>query len=400
MPTKTKIEDLIEGALQIFHSMKEKFDSKKFNLQVNDLFKTIDKTPLKDLITFWDLQDTIYNMSAWVSKPLKEIVDEEFKKEFMSRLLSTKTFDFYVPIYCLYNFPKGMKLGVSTVLEFQDLPTEVKRHFIIYWKHRFTIGTEYHKTKDEYISLKKSSVFIHFTVKANGHGKATERAKNLAEDSLHIIRFTYGSLKFNLVDLYYLVRGSKNAGGLEGIAGLPFIGGANYSKRDEERYAILTDIFTKTNPNEIEKKIRNAVRIFGIQTSVINVQVRFVLLITCLESLLMTGSDKDYLRWKLAEKSALILGGKRKWMINDFIKKAYDKRSAFVHGSTKKRSLATENDIHNAQDLVINLVWKLVFEFLKNGYTSIQKIEGAKSIDEYIEEIKFGKVPIPELGGE
>lgn len=171
---------------------------------------------------------------------------------------------------------------------------------------------------------------------------------------------------------------------------MPFIGTATYVKRFEERIAILTDIFTKTNLNEIERKIRNTVRIFGIQTAITNDQVRFVLLITCLESLLMTGRDKDYILWKLAEKSAFILGRDKRG-INNYIKEAYGKRSAFVHGSTKEEVLVTENDITKAQELVINLVWKLVFDFLENGYSNIKKRKGSKSIDEYIEETKFEK---------
>ena len=176
---------------------------------------------------------------------------------------------------------------------------------------------------------------------------------------------------------------------MEGIAGLPFIGCAQYSKFAEKRIPILTDIFVKSNPNEIERKIRNAVRIFGIQTSVKNQQVRFVLLVTCLESLLMTESDKDYLLWKLAEKVTFILDGNKK-ELNDYIKKAYNKRSAFIHGSKSEDSLVTENDIFNIEGVVSNLVWKMI-DFVKNGYTHVQKHNGVKSINEYIEETKFGK---------
>jgi hypothetical protein len=388
MPKKTE-EKLIEGALRIFHSMKERYGSKKFSNQVNMLFKTVEKTPFKELFSLWDLRDTLFHMATWVNKPLKEINDEEFIEEFRSRILSTRTFDFYVPIYCLYDFPKNMKLGASTVIDFQDLPTAVQDYFNMYWEHRFTIDTEYHNTKEEYVNLKKRSVFIHFTVEANGHEQANKKAKNLAEDVFHIIRFLY-EINFNIVDMRYQTRDSKWAGGREGIAGLPFIGGASYVENFKDRFAILTEIFTKTNLNEIEKKIRNAVRIFGIQTAIANEQVRFVLLITCLESLLMTESDKDYILWKLAEKSAYILG-RNKRMVNNWIKLAYNKRSAFIHGSTKDKALVTENDISEAQGLVVNLVWKIVFDFLNKGYTSMQKRKGSKSINEYIEEMKFGK---------
>jgi hypothetical protein len=367
--------------------MKKCYNSKKFSQQVNELFKTLEKTAFKDLITLRDLHDALFHMTAWVNKPLKEIGDEEFLEAFKSRILSTKTFDFYVPIYYLYDFPKNMKLGGSMILDFQDLPTDVQSYFIMRWEHGFSIYTEYHRTKEDYTDLKKGSVFIHFVVEANGPDKANQKGRDLAEEVFHIVRFLY-VINFNIVDMRYEVRDRKMAGGMEGIAGLPFIGGASYVKRFEERFTILTDIFTRANLNEVERKIRNAVRIFGIQTAITNNQVRFVLLVTCLETLLMTESDREYTLWKLGEKSAFILG-RNKRRINNYIKEAYGKRSAFVHGRIKE-ALVTENDIFEAQGLVINLVWKLVFDFLRNGYTSIQKRKGSKSIDEYIEETKFG----------
>jgi hypothetical protein len=225
-------------------------------------------------------------------------------------------------------------------------------------------------------------------IETNGSYKANEKAINLAEEALHIIRFLY-RINFNIVDMRYKIREVRQEGGMEGMAGLPFIGGANYGKFVEKEIPILTDIFVKSNPNEIERKIRNAVRIFGIQTSVKNQQVRFVLLATCLESLLMTESDRDYILWKLAEKVAFILDG-NKGELNDYIKKAYDKRSAFIHGSKSEDGLVTENDIFSIEGVVSNLVWKMI-DFVKNGYTHVQKQNNVKSINEYIEETKFGK---------
>jgi len=271
---------------------------------------------------------------------------------------------------------------------FDDLPIEIRNYFVLLWKHQFSIGTECHRTEDEYVNLKKRSTFINLVVKANGHSKAIEEARSLAEDALHILRFLY-QINFNIIDIRYIVKENKNEGGMENIAGLPFIGGANYVKLFGERIPVLTDIFIKSNPNEIEKKIRNAIRIFGIQTSVANDQVRFVLLVTCLESLLMTVSDRDYILWKLAEKTAFVLG-KNKKEINEYVKWAYEKRSAFIHGSRGKEDIVTKDDIYTAQGIVTSVMWKL-FDFIKDGYTQIQKGKDVKSIDGYIEEIKFRK---------
>jgi len=384
-------KELLEKALQIFHSKKKGIDSEEFNKQVNEIYKIIEKTPLNELVTFRDLWDSFgYRIFLRLTKPLNSISDDEFIKEFKAIVLTTKKYDFYIPIYCLYGFPRNLKLAQTTVIDFSELPSDVQNHFLSYWKHGFTIDNERHKKLDEYINLKKSSVFIHLSVETNGYHKAMEKARKMAEEALHIIRFVH-QLNFNLVDIWYVERGSKNSGGMQEIAGLPFCGGASYVKRDEERYAILTDIFTKRNPNQIEKKIKNTVRIFGIQSAITNNQVRFVLLVSCIESLLMTRSDRDYLGWKVAEKSAFVLG-QNNMKVYKYVKGAYDKRSKFIHGDTKKDVIVTREEIWDAENLVINLVWTLIFKFLKEGYSHIKKPEKGKSIDEYIEETKFGKL--------
>ncbi|MCJ7424381.1 HEPN domain-containing protein [Candidatus Bathyarchaeota archaeon] len=381
-------EELIKRSLGLFHDMKNGIEQEKLVKQARDIFKVIEDSPLEKSISFDDVEDVFRMTSVSLDKALQSISDEEFVIYFKSEVLTTKTYDFFFPVYCFYGFPNGFKLGYSTAIDFDRMPPEIREYFGFLWEHRFTIDTEYHRTKDEYITLKKRTAFVHLIVKANGHFKAIENARSLAEDALHIIRFLY-QINLNIIDIRYKIRENKNEGGIEGIAVLPFVGGANFSKFLEEHIPILTDIFTKSNPNEIEKKIRNALRIFGIQKSMSNDQVRFVLLITCLESLLMTASDRDYILWKLAEQAAFFLGGDRR-ETNEYVRSAYGKRSAFVHGSTSKDGLVTRSDIDSAEELAVGLVWKLI-DFMKKGYTSIQKHNNAKSIDEYIEEAKFGK---------
>jgi len=381
-------EKFIRLSLRLFQRRRSGEDPSDYVERINEIFKTIENTPLEKMLTPDDIRDFFTWVVDKINKWVEHIHDEEFIAQLKSDLLTTKTFDFYVPIYCLYGFPEGMKLGYSTVIDFQKLPTEVSKHFVRFWEHCFTIDTQYHHTKDEYVSLKKSSTFIHFEIEANGSHKAIEKAVTLAEDALHIVRFSY-RINFNLADMWYKIREIKQEGGMEGMAGLPFIGGANYDKFAEKEIPILTDIFVKSNPNEIERKIKKAVRIFGIQTSVKNQQVRFVLLLTCLESLLMTKSDRDYLRWKLAEDVAFILNDNKRELYN-YITKAYDKRSDFIHGNETKDSLVTESDIFNVEGIVSNIVWKMI-DFVKNGYTDVEKKLDVRSIKEYIEETKFGK---------
>jgi len=324
-----------------------------------------------------------------LNKSLKEISDEEYTKYIKSTILSTDSYHFYYPIYGLYNFPKKIKLGYSTIITFDDLNMQVQEDFIFTWKHHFKIDTEYARTEEEYVKRKKNSTFLYLVVEANGPFKATEKASSLAQDSVHILRFLYG-VHFPVNECRYIVEGSMNTGGLESV-GMAFPGSATYVKGFDKKISELTEILTKSKPTTIERKIKNALRIFGIQTSITNDQVRFVLLVTCLESLLLTESDKDYILWKLAEKIAFLLGNNKR-EINDYIKQAYKKRSAFIHEKRKKKKaeIITKNDLYSMENIVIALFRKLM-KFREKGYIEIQKKEGVKNIDEYIEEIKFRK---------
>ena len=55
----------------------------------------------------------------------------------------------------------------------------------------------------------------------------------------------------------------------------------------------------------------------------------------------------------------------------------------------------TKGDISKAEQIVGDVIWKLIVEFLGRGYTQIKWNKNAKekilSIDEYIEQEKFGK---------
>ena len=201
-----------------------------------------------------------------------------------------------------------------------------------------------------------------------------------------------------MIDFFYTVNSCEEVrSGLDGRYELPFesiIG----SKEIIQRTNILTNIFVNPNPNEIELKIRNALRIYRLQQPVADDPIKFLLLVTCFESLLMTKSDRDYILWRLAEKVTFILAETIKDVsmqeINSFIKEAYTKRSAFVHGNTNTNETITYSDTTRLDVFFYELVWTIINNFLKKGYTQIQKAKDRKSIDDYIERKKFGEKPV------
>lgn len=216
MPLKIE-EQFVEASLKLLHDwQKAPYEKSLYlNKRIGQLFKIIEKSDsLRTNISLEDLRHTIRWVAQYLNKWLQSISDDEFIKYLKSTILATKTYHFYYPIYNLYNFPKKMKLGYSTILTFDDLPERVQQDFIVEWKHHFTVETEYAKTEEEFINRKKRSTFLNLIVMANGSNKAIEKASNLADESVHILRFLY-RLHFPTNECRYIIKGSKISGAME-----------------------------------------------------------------------------------------------------------------------------------------------------------------------------------------
>lgn len=282
------------------------------------------------------------------------------------------TYHFYYVIYNLRNPPSHVKLGNSTILRFDDLPTKTQKHFILWWKRYFTIYTEWAKTEEELVNRKKTSTFIYLKVKAKSDDEAIDYACKSARDSTNILSFLY-RVYFPIRMGHYFREDFTVSGGPEEYYYIPNLWIAEYQSKFNDEIIRLSSILTKPK-SEIENKIRNTLRIFGIQVSITNMQVRFVLLVTCLESLLSTDN-----REKLAEKTAFLLGKNRR-ICYQGVREAYRKRSEFIHGSSK--DIITETDVNTIQATVISVLRKLI-ELGDSGYAKM------KEIDEHVEKIKF-----------
>ncbi len=82
---------------------------------------------------------------------------------------------------------------------------------------------------------------------------------------------------------------------------------SSYDPKTNDWLMKLSSIVTHQNNNEIEKKLWNALRLLGVATSIDYPDVKFTLLASALEALVMTGSDKDNIGYKLAERIAFLI---------------------------------------------------------------------------------------------
>jgi len=286
------------------------------------------------------------------------------------------TYNFYYAIYNLRNPSSNVKLGNSTILKFDDLPRRTQEHFVGWWKNYFEVYKEWAKTEDELINRKKTSTFLHLKVKAKSDDEAEEDALRSVRDAMSILGFLYGVyLPIHLGS--YFREDFAVSGGPDEYYYIPNLWICEYQSKFDEQIPRLSSILTKPK-SEIERKIGNTLRMFAIQVSISNVQVRFVLLVTCLESLLST-DDRDYLGWKLGEKTAFILGRNRRICFQG-VRDAYKKRSEYVHGNSS--TTITEDDVNTMQATVIAVLKKLI-EFADSGHTKM------KEFDEFVEITKF-----------
>ena len=135
-------EELVQGALGIYEKMREHFDLNNYDRLVKELFKRIKRTPLEKMIDFEDLDYTLYDLVTTLelhplNLHLREISVDEFVKQFRLRLLTAKVFDYYIPVYLLYELPKDLSIGFSTVVVFQDLPETIRKYYIKAWEQNF-----------------------------------------------------------------------------------------------------------------------------------------------------------------------------------------------------------------------------------------------------------------------
>lgn len=300
----------------------------------------------------------------------------------MQRKVPYELYDHYYPLYNLRNPSNNIKVGYATIQRFENLPRQLRKQFLNNWELQYSVNNEYEHSKRWFIAERKNCAFFHVEVKASDWSKAIDQSFELAKVSVSILSFLYQD-HFPIHDSQF-VSGERIKSGYRASHGSS---GEYYYRRTlqvfeydpayEKEIPKLTEILTEPE-SEIDRKIGNALLIFEIQTTVIDERVRFILLATCLESLLMGKSDRDYLGWRLAEKSAFLFPTNRE-AIYQRVKKAYDMRSGFIHGSNE---LITKNDRSNLQALIVSILRRLI-ELENEGFKSIERI------DEYIRTLKF-----------
>lgn len=131
---------------------------------------------------------------------------------------------------------------------------------------------------------------------------------------------------------------------------------------DDDFTSIINDILKKIpkSRSEIEKKIIQSLQMYFQSTSSHRTETRYLLTISALESLLLSGGDKDYIGLKIAEKTSFILHNHEETRIEcyRYMKKCYKKRSLLVHQGNNE---ITREDLSDIENIFKGVFYRMLF---------------------------------------
>jgi hypothetical protein len=113
------------------------------------------------------------------------------------------------------------------------------------------------------------------------------------------------------------------------------------------------------------------------------------MILSAFESLLLTKSDRDYLGFKLAEKTTFLLESecKKREILYNLMKKFYRLRSDLIHGGNVTIDESTEA---HAKEIFKAVVLRLLD--LTSKYEKMERKTNEKDtmgVEDYIDEMKF-----------
>ncbi len=148
--------------------------------------------------------------------------------------------------------------------------------------------------------------------------------------------------------------------------------------------AILTIVKKgKDSYSEIEKKLLLFAKLFFLANQRDSLEIKLIVLISALETLLLADPDRYYIGEKTAEKTALLLGKAYddRMKIYKFIKSQYTARSNFVHEG--------ESNIKGQHIQALERYSQEIFFKMLDYSKRYSKISGEKGLDAIFYQIKF-----------
>ena len=352
--------------------------------QVMDMIETTTEQVMgvlgaRDEFEETDLQDILRRPSKYLGKSLGETTDQELEQLVKNDLLTRREYVVYFALPQLLGFPDAYGLGHGTLVSYSSCPQSVQTAIS-------ELVQSVLEGVDESVVMNTTSLrLLRLPVEACGPRRAISKASRQADDALHVLRLVYGkdvTLSSAIASRQSGVIAKTNTTKLDGFI--------RYVSASEDFTTRLGEVMLKERSNDLETRLRNAVRLYGMAIEATRPEIRFSLLTNALEGLLMTESDKESVTTRLAEKMALILESAREPRLTLFkrVKELYGLRSDFVHQSKDYKGITTEQ-VRELNEIFTSTLHRLL-QLADQGYEGVQKRQGVKTIDGLVDELKFG----------
>jgi Apea-like HEPN len=335
-----------------------------------------------------DIEEALASPSEHFDRPYNKISEKEFREYVSDGVLRSQSFKVFFLLEDASRFPSSYELGTVKLLDAGELPAEVQDFL--------SKGKGVGQTKADYIPVGKflwaggffAQPYVEVEVQAYGLAKAATKAAKVADEALNVIRFEYEQ-PFTLPE-YCIVLDKTNNVSLKRMAAFS---GATYVAEMDKMTGELNEVLNKKNPTELENRLRNAVRLYGLAIEASRPEIKFTLLTNALEGLLMNKGED--IRVRLAEKVSFLTEVDKESRRSQFeqVRELYDRRSDFVHQNKTYQPIRIDEAAELAA--IFHNVFLRLLELRNDGYESIRKVvdkEGkvaGKAVDDLVDDLKF-----------
>ncbi len=222
----------------------------------------------------------------------KELTQEEFNKKIINDLATVETFVFYFEVPNVYNFNKNFSVGHCQCYTFEDLPKRVVYEFVEWTK--IIEHNEYPEDQEHRIEQLKQFLFLKLIVKGIGYDQCMKQAEKTVEQNMNILRYVFGSnIQPTMIVVDLLDRHYADAAYGDFMQRLEnHKGHGRYDEIYDKELRILSKIFKKKLPTDLESRIKASVCMFGTSLSIPYFPLRLIALCSGLESLVVNSRVK------------------------------------------------------------------------------------------------------------
>lgn len=369
---------------------------------------------IRDNFTINDVKNGFSMLATHLGKNLRNITKDDLNVYLNEMFEKRFVYNFFFSISIISGFPDEFKIGYGIIKSFKKLPKEVKDYIASTWELAFkensTIYGIHCKTFEEYKEGRENEAYLCLEITSFGLDKAILLATEKANQSFSILKIVYMVDLPSLRECIYFVAEKKRYGKSDFSHWLL----VKHDLHLDEGLNQINVIYSKAQPNELEKHIKRAIEIHGMIEETTPLEIKFLLTVIAMEGLIISQEEeKDYIRTKFAERVALLLGDSYVWLfrflnkdlehpniteeeidkcliesriaLNNRMKNLYDKRSGLAHSRVRKKSkeTITEDDFEFAETMFSALLRKLLDFCIKNA-------DKRNSLVNYLERLKFG----------